>query len=237
MGSVNILGLHGFLGDPEDFRPMVDGIVPRYGRIKFYFPNLYQQELGPHIELAHWGRHLNHWIEQRDDGNPWIMIGYSMGGRLLASALEVLESRKAQFVFISSFMGKSREPNRILDDQEWAKMFLNEDWPVALKKWNQHPTLVSSQENQNSHLENYKHELAMCLTNWSQGIQKDQHQILARNADRVRYYFGSKDTKYLQYGHVLSDLGIRTIEVPQSGHRILRDNSQFICSEVLSLMS
>lgn len=149
-----IIALHGFLGGPWDFLS---------------------------FDIPHKARSINSWalnsFEDWSDGfskeiSDNIVLGYSLGARLLLHAL-IKKPQKAAII-ISAHPGlKQNQHSRLQDDLAWAKRFRRDPWADVIKSWNEQEIFKKSQKREFLE-ENYqREELALMLENFSLGKQAD----------------------------------------------------------------
>jgi len=132
--KTSALGLHGFLGRPEDFSYFKKRFAE--SQCQLLTPSLFSKSpSGESLRDEAKSLFLEH---SSFHGDSRYLLGYSYGGRL---AIEILLQNPEFFskaVLVSTGFGFSDSANRILranQDEEWAKLFEHAAWEKCLTKW------------------------------------------------------------------------------------------------------
>jgi pimeloyl-ACP methyl ester carboxylesterase len=114
---VEIIALHGFLGEKKDF-----GLL----NLPIFVPRLRPK-----------AQNFKDWADDFNRSfNYEILLGYSLGGRL---ALYCLLRKKYKAAIIIAAHPGLKEPmraQRLLFDKLWAQRFLKDPWDKLMKDWN-----------------------------------------------------------------------------------------------------
>ncbi len=181
---------HGFLGGPGDWDFLADAGFEIATRPFFFGPT----PLPPLVDFAE---------TIRDTIAPeTVLVGYSMGGRLIAEAL-ARGARPAKAVLVSTGLGiESAEARaaRRASDETWARRFETDPWDSVLAGWNAQTVFGGHRLDRGEHFDNYSYSrpaLAAALREWSPGVQEPLAQRLATVDIPTLWIAGARDTKYV----------------------------------------
>lgn len=213
---MNILALHGNLGQPEDFDFLsdIDGIVPL---------NLWDCSS---LSLSDFSTHLTENFTTSDEVNG--IIGYSMGGRIALHTVTRFPDRYQFAIIISAHPGlttRSEQKSRLKLDLEWAKKARESSWSDFLDEWNKQPVLHHSGTRQGINLENYREQIASGFENWSLGQQPDLRPALSDSQIPFSWLVGENDPKFLAIAEEAQNLipSCNLQVEPNCGHRVIHD--------------
>ncbi|PIS09763.1 MAG: hypothetical protein COT73_13060 [Bdellovibrio sp. CG10_big_fil_rev_8_21_14_0_10_47_8] len=232
---VNIYALHGFLGRPSDF-DLVEGSFRQLNEADSMAWHLVDYmslpTLGPKTSLANWGPAMNSWVQQEfnldSQKSKNFLVGYSQGGRLALQALRASPQLWAGAILISTNPGipENERKDRHRQDLIWAERFEHDDFSLVVRDWNQQSVFVGSRTEPLRRADDYdRHQLALCLNNWSVSQQEDFRSFLRENDRPLLYAAGERDTKYVELGLSLQKVSdkVEFCSIENSGHRILID--------------
>jgi 2-succinyl-6-hydroxy-2,4-cyclohexadiene-1-carboxylate synthase len=145
-GQRNLWCVHGNVGQPEDFLPFARALVSGvHASLKVTFENLWEDAgLTPQDTPAGWAARFTKKVREIDAKAPHILIGYSLGGRLVMQALKAAPKLFQQVVLVSSHPGglaDSEKEQRRLSDEAWARRFKDSEfsWESFLRDWDAQP--------------------------------------------------------------------------------------------------
>lgn len=221
---MNIYFLHGFLGLPSDWVPVLNELHQNEDfDAQVHLLNLWNMMDEYPIEtmLTDWASEFSKDLQGKDN---WL-IGYSMGGRLLLNVPESSWDKIAGMVLISSHPGLANETekqDRLKQDQNWSKVFLEKDWSELMNSWNGQPVFVEDGKRPERYEEDYKRDrLSKAMDGWSLGRQHNFLPEISKYPFPVFYLYGDKDKKYAELAKKLgTESGQQVIELP-SGHNPL----------------
>lgn len=217
----NIIALHGNFGSTEawgDFR--VPGLVP--------------VDLWKHANLSFPA--FADWLvrEYASDGRAPILMGYSMGARLVLNTMALYPDRWRGAILLSAhpgLTGLEEKEARLSNDLEWARRVREDSWENVLKTWNEQPVLADSPPLAGTeNLEVKREALASAFDNWSLGRQVDLRASLGRFVAPVLWITGETDSKFTNLGAGMSEIfsDFRHEVIPDCGHRVLNEQGALI---------
>lgn len=231
---MNLVTLHGFLGEPQDFSELIRTLSTMSGQsFVSHSPDYYHlRDLSPRTSWQSWPFYFQDYLEsQKWAKGPRVFLGYSQGGRLALNYLRQFH----QFgffdgiVLISAGTGiaDSERASRKQQDQLWAHKFMFRDLQAVIEDWNSQPVFTGSKSEPLRDLPKYDIDLlAKNLIDWSVAQDKGTLDFLAELSTPMLYLAGDRDLKYCAYGKQISQnqqwISFETIE--NSGHRCFLDN-------------
>lgn len=176
---MDIVALHGFLGDPSDWECFQD--LP----LKPVYLSSYSN-LGFH-EFAG--------AFNREHQNSNILLGYSMGGRLALHCLIHSPNQWKAAIIISSdpgFTSEDKRQERIIRDKKFLNRFENEDFDALMQEWD-----AQALFNQETPVfKRNKNTLKQSLTEWSLGNQENLREAILQLPMPILWIAGENDKKY-----------------------------------------
>lgn len=218
--------LHGFLGSGDDFAQAL-GYLANYPTLSIDLPGFGASYKLTCHDITHCLELVKTTINQHIEINQHvILVGYSMGGRLLLTGLAegiftslpllgaVVEG--AHFGLSDEHMRKSRRKH----DEQWAQRFEREPTKAVLKDWYQQPVFSSLTERQRQELitmrsHNDGRSIAAMLRMTSLSAQADLRTALHRQSVPIHSICGDKDSKFKQ---LAEQSGFATTLIEQAGH-------------------
>lgn len=175
--------------------------------------------------LFEWGIQFNAWVEKQEK-NPAILMGYSLGGRL---ALHALLDRPQQWqaaIIISAHIGienVQEKEKRWQRDQKWTQRFEREDWVSLMQAWNAQEVFKQDDFHFNRQEKQYQRaQLMQCLMQGSLGQQANLREQIASLSVPLLWITGGQDHSYCQLAQTLSFAHpqSRWKKIEQAGHRV-----------------
>jgi len=249
VARLNVFLLHGFLGRPEDWKPVEDYLAQE--NLRFFVPDYFRiPRLSPLQNFEQWAKNFNSWAEAQTQGQGKnILVGYSLGGRLALHALADNPALWNKAVFIStnpgfndphhSFDNLSEErKKRWLSDSKWAANFMNSPWESVIQAWNAQPIFSGGEnEPQRAEKEYSRDTLSLALTQWSLAQQKNMREVLKQNCEKISWLVGEDDEKFADAAQLLK------IEIPElhvqllnAAHRIPYEAPQILAMFLRNLL-
>ena len=193
--TVDIVFVHGFLGLPTDWLD-IQSVLRLKHRQSFYSFNLWEEADSDTNFLV-----LADKISQRCHQNTMV-IGYSLGGRILLHLRPEILKKISAMVLISSHFGLStseEKKERLSTDIEWSQRFLTENWHSLMLSWGQQ-SVFSKDVSRLERLEkNYSRELlAKIMVETSLAKQANQLENAQIPFEKLLYIYGQDDVKYAE---------------------------------------
>lgn len=218
--------LHGFLGQPEDWDPLLPLLPPdlRVWRPALFAPGT---ALGPDAGgFASWRARFLEALEARRGGEPVVVAGYSLGGRLALQAWPGAPTW-ARLALLAAHPGGLDAPTakaRRAWDAGWALRFREDaDWPALLRDWQALPVFAASKAAPRDEAAFDRELLARAFESWSVAAQPSSWEALAAGAAGVCALAGSEDERYAALAREMGTLGVEAHIIPGAGHRLLAD--------------
>lgn len=196
--------LHGFLGDKQDWHPLISALG-----------NAYEcQTIDPFQEI--------------DKINSRILVGYSMGGRIALQLKQRFPKRFDQLILLSSHPGilsEEEKQARWKEDLQWIHLLETETIQAFLEKWYSQKIFESLKKQSDLFQETIKRRqkqdaqyLAKILRNYSLS-KLPQPKIFPETI----FFYGEHDLKYARIYHKLPSF-IKVVKIRDSGHAIHLEN-------------
>lgn len=234
----------GFLGLPED-----GNVLQELGRPLTYFDFFSQQGLfrevlnsnqDPALFLDQIASVMHAHIQADFPQVQKVLVGYSLGGRILAHVFLQNPAQYERLILISSHLGLKRDSEkseRIASDLSWSKSFLMDAWSSVLTAWNEQPVLSSSSQTMRHEAVYDRGALSAAFSHASLGLQKNLEQDLAMFRDRIVLIAGEKDQKFSELLRHYSTLGFCTRIISNCGHRVLFDQPRLFLEAMKGIIN
>ncbi len=209
-----VVFLHGFLGTEADWDEIRDNrILQTYGHL--IAPTLpghgHLSGAVPEGGLAGMANWLAAQVNDLDVASI-ILVGYSLGGRILLTLADQIGKRQSQLeqpdkvcgiVIESSHPGlpEAARESRWNRDRQWAQRFREESLEQVLQLWYQQPVFQDLSAGKRSLLvkKRRRHDgnkLADVLLGCSLAKQPDYHGVVFNSPIPIQYWYGMKDKAY-----------------------------------------
>ena len=225
-----IYALHGFLGLPTDWKPILGENV--------HAVDLYNtKNVDP---FWTWAKKFNNTISKNDTN---ILLGYSLGGRLAIHALIQRPDLWDAAIIVSSHPGLSSESERkirLKEDQRWAERFKRESWERLMKDWNAQPIFAGETNGlQRDECAFSRQLLADVLVEWSLGKQDDLRDDLQSLSIPILWIAGENDSRCVKIvqTHTLRHPQSSIWIAPNSGHRVPWENKDGFRQRVINFIN
>jgi 2-succinyl-6-hydroxy-2,4-cyclohexadiene-1-carboxylate synthase len=232
---VNLIGLHGFWGSPQEFDPL----LVRLKFVKPWIPNLFiPGPLDPTHGFKSWTENFIKAIETRLT-SPIVLLGYSQGARLALHAQILRPDLFKQTVLLSAHPG----PLSVLERSERKKWIAKWNQKIALlsaeqleQDWNAQDVFVGSAPVVKPQVD--KELLRAALTNWSLLEHQFGWPELKALKGSVTWAYGALDHKFLAVKSELERQNVvgRFVTIPAVGHRLLLDSPQSVADLIKELI-
>ncbi len=239
--NLSFVFLHGFLGQPSDWDPIIADLQKEFPEHSYLALDYFAQPpLSPKVDFDLWTENFINTLGAEFGDKPIVLVGYSLGGRLILNALRA-QSDRFQFAFLIStnpgFLDTQAEEKekRWQHDQQWAERFLTGDWEQVVREWNAQPVFAGSRNEPERIESQFRRDLlAKALTQWSVSHQPDLRSVLFREQKKIGWIVGDLDKKYIQLTkEIFKDCADMTYHIcPNSSHRVLVDNPNEVARSI-----
>ncbi|HEY9808165.1 MAG TPA: 2-succinyl-6-hydroxy-2,4-cyclohexadiene-1-carboxylate synthase [Halomicronema sp.] len=228
-----ILFLHGFMGNSDDFLPIISVLsknfcclavdLPGHGKTQVLGDNDCYTMPKTATALINLLKHLNI--------SKCSLCGYSMGGRLGLYLMLTFPQIFHKVILESTSPGlenKTERLQRIQNDEKLAEILIEADFKNFLKNWYNQPLFKSLQNHPNfrqlieNRLQNRPVELAKSLRYMGTGQQPPLWKKLCQNQIPLLLLVGELDKKFTEINQKMANLcAFSRLEiVPNTGHNI-----------------
>ncbi len=218
--GIRIHALHGFLGQPSDWG-------------MFDFVDCALEIVHSELDFFSWCQLYIH-SRVSFTSNKNILLGYSLGGRLAMHLLLSAPTLWDAAIFVSAHPGLKYEPDRaarFLNDQRWAKRFLEDPWDELMCAWNENSVFCGFPELPRSEKNYDRKILAQQLTQWSLGNQEFLLDRLQQLSTPILYVAGENDTAYLKIAEKFRAFSKVSI-ISDSAHRVPWDQPEKFTTQI-----
>lgn len=142
-----VLALHGFTGCGEDWAPIAEAL-----RIPLVTPDLvgHGDTVAPaHVEAYRIERVIDDCLAWCEGRERWVVVGYSMGGRVAMRLAQHLGDRLEGLVLISASPGiedPGARAERAVQDRQLADAIEREGVAWFAERWANHPLIRTQQQ-------------------------------------------------------------------------------------------
>jgi 2-succinyl-6-hydroxy-2,4-cyclohexadiene-1-carboxylate synthase len=233
MQTLSIYALHGFLGKTTDWEKLFCHLPDS---VAIHTIDIFRDF--PIAEFWQWADYFHEKIEKEkvQDSSPRkrVLVGYSLGGRLVLHALLRKPELWDAAVVISAHPGlKSSEEKeqRRKTDEQWARRFEEESWNTLMHDWNDRDVFKSDRFHfQRSEKDFSRQMLAKALREWSLGNQKYLFPEIRELPMPICWMVGALDKAYASSVSAESIAGCHPQScvrvIPQAGHRAPWEKSE-----------
>ena len=228
--------LHGSLQTASVWKPIGNAIESEFGSVQVEAVNLYENE---YESFGHWREQFYEKVEEQTKGEPSLLLGYSMGGRL---AMDALVNNPAIW---SGVIAVGADPGLISDDArskqlqkdlEWARRFRSEDIQELLVEWDELPVFCGRSNCASREISELDSEkISRFFDVFSKARQGNMLPMLRKlKTPPLLYISGCDDIKYTKIGQDLAAhcMPVRHQIIPNAGHRVPWESQDAFISEV-----
>ncbi len=173
-------------------------------------------------------------------GNGRVLIGYSMGGRMVLHALLEKNHPWQAAVIVSAHPGMESAEEiaaRRVIDTEWASLALTGNWQDFLTRWDAQAVLTGAairNAPETSRLMLRRREIARSFVDWSLAAQSPLWDRLAEITIPVLWIVGENDRKFTALAErAVAHLSNATLSIaPDCGHRVPWERELWFCEQV-----
>lgn len=223
-----IIALHGFLGRPQFWQPFREALDVYYN-FPFYTPDLYDPRFFTEPSWSEWPRQFKEWLDYEEIDPPFVLLGYSMGGRLALDYAIRNPSFVSHLVLFSTRPAAPEGEELLLRREwelQWISRFTGEPVESWWKSWNQLDVFQGGQPSLPPPYDLIPEQIAQSMQGWSVTTQDLNWSHLINLQCPQLWCFGEKDQKYLGYAQQVRDRvpDVKVFEIENAGHRIPIEN-------------
>lgn len=234
MGQLELHFFHGFLGVPSDWRAVIE-CLPENWSVSSH--NILQDSHNLKKDFfSEWARMKE--FELSQNVSKKILIGYSLGGRLLYHLQhEVYE----KLILVASHPGLLRERSvRLSSDEEWVQKMKELSWADWLKAWNSQD-VFSNDRLRPERLQDEKRcdQWAQVLKEWSLAKQVVMDSKIKNHRHKIFWGYGSEDIKFKKLRSRLSQSleESHLFEIEGAGHGVLFDQPKALAQKIMEIVN
>ena len=228
--------LHGSLQTALVWKPIGNAIESEFGSVQVEAVNLYENE---YESFGDWREQFYEKVEEQTKGEPSLLLGYSMGGRLAMNACVHRPSLWSGVIAVGADPGLISDDARskqLQKDLEWARRFRTEDIQELLVEWDELPVFCGRPNCASREIPELDSEkISRFFDLFSKARQGNMLPMLRKlKTPPLLYISGCDDQKYTKIGKDLAAhcMQVRHQIIPNAGHRVPWESQDAFISEV-----
>ena len=228
--------LHGSLQTALVWKPIGNAIESEFGSVQVEAVNLYENE---YESFGDWREQFYEKVEEQTKGEPSLLLGYSMGGRLAMNACVHRPSLWSGVIAVGADPGlisDDARSNQLQKDLEWARRFRTEDIQELLVEWDELPVFCGRSNCASREISELDSEkISRFFDVFSKARQGNMLPMLRKlKTPPLLYISGCDDIKYTKIGQDLAAhcMPVRHQIIPNAGHRVPWESQDAFISEV-----
>jgi 2-succinyl-6-hydroxy-2,4-cyclohexadiene-1-carboxylate synthase len=197
---------------------------------------LYENE---YESFGDWREQFYEKVEEQTKGEPSLLLGYSMGGRLAMNACVHRPSLWSGVIAVGADPGlisDDARANQLQKDLEWARRFRTEDIQELLVEWDELPVFCGRSNCASREISELDSEkISRFFDVFSKARQGNMLPMLRKlKTPPLLYISGCDDIKYTKIGQDLAAhcMPVRHQIIPNAGHRVPWESQDAFISEV-----
>lgn len=248
-GCKTLVLLHGFLGDNEDWHPLVSLLEDDFYLVAVDLPghgNSQGLELAGDDAFRSFNEMLNLTLQQLDL-KRFSLLGYSLGGRL-AMMYSLDHGDNVEHLLLEScHPGLESDTDRSIrsqSDSEWADRFRTEPLDDVLQRWYHQPVFADLNSQQRQSLMEHRLRVnneGQLLGNVLDGCSLSRQPAcwgkLEDTPFPIHYFYGERDLKFTEIALRLHKSGSLAglHKVPAAGHNVHREQPEAMADVISQL--
>ena len=228
--------LHGSFQTASVWKPIGNAIESEFGSVQVEAVNLYENE---YESFGDWREQFYEKVEEQTKGEPSLLLGYSMGGRLAMNALVNNPAMWSGVIAVGADPGLISDDARskqLQKDLEWARRFRSEDIQELLVEWDELPVFCGRSNCASREISELDSEkISRFFDVFSKARQGNMLPMLRKlKTPPLLYISGCDDIKYTKIGQDLAAhcMPVRHQIIPNAGHRVPWESQDAFISEV-----
>ncbi|OOR99106.1 2-succinyl-6-hydroxy-2,4-cyclohexadiene-1-carboxylate synthase [Canicola haemoglobinophilus] len=240
--------LHGLLGSKQDWQLVIEKLQQKLPH--FSSQSYLCLDLPLHGEQSHYSidnfeqsaQYLSQQISEQIADKPYILIGYSLGGRLaLNYAAQYQRGNLVGLILEGANLGLENEEQkqeRWQNDCLWAKRFKQEKLSEVLNDWYQQPVFAHLSASERKQLIAQRMQqsglnIAHMLLATSLAKQPDFRQKVRSFSLPIYYFCGEKDEKFKT---MAQENNLNLYLIKQAGHNAHLENPDEFALQLINII-
>lgn len=213
----SVVFLHGFLGSCRDWDSVISFLSELDSSVVCYTLSLPGHSGIPSGDFDSSSQYIVNYVRSLNLDEPPLLVGYSLGGRLLMHSLLKYPDLADQVCLIAAHPGllsEAEKRSRYYSDLVWVEKLKSDSYRSFLQEWYAQPlfynfSLLSLFNDifESRLALNNPQDLAEMLQQTSLAHQPDLWLVLERLGIRCSYLCGSSDTKFLEIAKEMDSNG------------------------------
>ena len=239
----NLIFLHGLLGTKSDWQKVIENL-PHFRCLSLDLPFHGENKAVAVEDFEQTAQCLEEQIQHLIKNEPYILIGYSLGGRIAeyyALQSQVQRGNLQAVILEGANLGLSSEQekkSRLVNDNMWAERFSHEKPETVLEDWYQQPVFSHLNEQQRKALiekrkANCGANIGKMLLATSLAKQPDFREKVRSSLLPFFYFCGERDQKFRQMAEA-NQLNLTVI--PDAGHNAHLENPIYFAKKIENIV-
>lgn len=239
----NLIFLHGLLGTKSDWQKVIENL-PHFRCLSLDLPFHGENKTVAVEDFEQTAQFLESQIQSLIKDEPYILIGYSLGGRIAQYyALQAQVQRgNLQAVILEGvnlgLQSEQEKQSRLVNDKMWAERFFHEKPETVLEDWYKQPVFSHLNEQQRKSLiekrkANCGANIGKILLATSLAKQPDFREKVRSSLLPFFYFCGEQDQKFRQ---MAEDNQLDLTLIPHAGHNAHLENSTYFAEKIENIV-
>ena len=240
---MNLVFLHGLLGTKSDWQKVIENL-PHFRCLYLDLP-FHGKNKGVAVDdFEQTAQFLEEQIQHLIKDEPYILIGYSLGGRIaqyyaLQARVKIGHLKAVSLEGANLCLQSEQEKqSRLVNDKMWAERFFHENPETVLEDWYQQPVFSHLNEQQRKSLiekrkANFGANIGKMLLATSLAKQPDFREKVRSSLLPFFYFFGERDQKFRQIAEA-NQLNLTLI--PGAGHNAHLENPTYFAEKIENIV-
>ena len=240
---MNLVFLHGLLGTKSDWQKVIENL-PHFRCFSLDLPFHGENKAVAVEDFEQTAQCLEEQIQHLIKNEPYILIGYSLGGRIAqyyALQARVKIGHLKAVILEGANLGLSSEQekqSRLVNDNMWAERFFHEKPETVLEDWYQQPVFSHLNEQQRKALiekrkANCGANIGHILLATSLAKQPDFREKVRSSLLPFFYFCGERDQKFRQ---MAEDNQLDLTIIPDAGHNAHLENPTYFAEKIKNIV-